>query len=103
MIKIVRNNSGIESLKKHKYVFRTIVDGVEMYSKIGLKPIIGAILGHFKYRWLIKNEKLEGPNKDSYFIFKDLYAHFCGWKSGQKPKKSGFWTKNEVLNTLKYW
>ena len=49
MIKIVRNNSGIETLKKHKYVFRIIVDGVEMYSKIGLKPIIGAILGHFKY------------------------------------------------------
>ena len=49
MIKIVRNNSGIEALKKHKYVFRTIVDGVEMYSKIGLKPIIGAILGHFKH------------------------------------------------------
>ena len=49
MIKIVRNNSGIEALKKHKYVFRTIVDGVEMYSKIGLKPIIGVILGHFKH------------------------------------------------------
>ena len=49
MIKIVRNNSGIETLKKNKYVFRIIVDGVEMYSKIGLKPIIGVILGHFKY------------------------------------------------------
>ena len=49
MIKIVRNNSEIEALKEHKYVFRIIVDGVEMYSKIGLKPIIGTILGHFKY------------------------------------------------------
>lgn len=49
MLKIIKNNSGIEALRKSKYVLYTEVGGKPLYAKIGLKPIIGHLIGKYVY------------------------------------------------------
>lgn len=49
MLKIIKNNSGIEELRKSKYILYTEVGGKPAYAKIGLKPIIGHLIAKYKY------------------------------------------------------
>lgn len=49
MLRIVKNNSGIKELQKHKYVLCCVVEGHTMYAKIGLKEIYGYILAQIKF------------------------------------------------------
>ena len=56
MLKIVKNNTKIGVLKGHKYIFKTKVNGKDMYAPIRLKPLIGLIAAKFKY----KNDKKNG-------------------------------------------
>lgn len=50
MLKIIKNNTKIGVLKGHKYIFKTKVDGKDMYAPIGLKPLIGIIAAKFKLK-----------------------------------------------------
>lgn len=50
MLKIIKNNTKIGVLKGHKYIFKTKVDGKDMYAPIRLKPLIGIIAAKFKFK-----------------------------------------------------
>lgn len=49
MIKIIKNNSGIEELRKSKYVLYTEFCGKKAYAKIRLRPIITYFIAKYKY------------------------------------------------------
>ena len=48
MLKIIKNNTKIGILKGHKYIFKTKVNGKDIYAPIRLKPLIGIIAAKFK-------------------------------------------------------
>ena len=50
MLKIIKNNSGIRELQRHKYILYTEVNGKPAYAKIGLRQIFGYIALKIKYR-----------------------------------------------------
>lgn len=50
MLKIIKNNSCIKELERHKYILYTEVDGKPAYAKIGLRQIFGYIALKIKYR-----------------------------------------------------
>lgn len=50
MIKIIKNNSGIKELQKHKYIMYTEVGGKPAYAKISLRPLFGLVLLRIKYK-----------------------------------------------------
>ena len=50
MLKIIKNNSGIMELQRHKYILYTEVNGKPVYAKIGLRQIFGYIALKIKYR-----------------------------------------------------
>ena len=50
MLKIVKNNTKIGVLKGYKYIFKTKVNGKDMYAPIRLKPLIGLIAAKFKFK-----------------------------------------------------
>ena len=50
MLKIIKNNSCIKELERHKYILYTEVNGKPAYAKIGLRQIFGYIALKIKYR-----------------------------------------------------
>ena len=50
MLKIIKNNSGIRELQRHKYILYTEVNGKPAYAKIGLRQIFGYVALKIKYR-----------------------------------------------------
>ena len=50
MLKIIKNNSCIKELERHKYILHTEVNGKPAYAKIGLRQIFGYIALKIKYR-----------------------------------------------------
>lgn len=48
MLKIIKNDTNIKYLNKHKYILYSDVCGFPTYAKIGLRPIIGYIIAKFK-------------------------------------------------------
>lgn len=49
MLKIIKNNSCIKELQRHKYILYTEVNGKPAYAKIGLRQIFGYIALKIKY------------------------------------------------------
>ena len=66
MLKIIKNNSGIRELQRHKYVLYTEVNEKPAYAKIGLRQIFGYIALKIKYRWVI-------GLRPFYFSFREYY------------------------------
>ena len=50
MLKIIKNNTAITELQKHKYILYTEVGGKKAYAKIGFKQLFGYLALKFKYR-----------------------------------------------------
>ena len=89
MLKIIKNNSGIRELQRHKYILYTEVNGKPAYAKIGLRQIFGYIALKIKYRWVIGLRPFYFYFSREYYIF--LYEENDALNKGGNYYEKWIW------------